>query len=260
MNYCEAAICLATILGSIYVYGSDHQQAMTQPDQRSTLSNLSKADYARGELREKDVITRLSPRLTNELNALGLTPGSAVFLRIFKESRELELWMLHKASGKYRHFRTWRIAAMSGHLGPKLAEGDFQAPEGFYHFGRSSMKPDSRYHLAFNLGFPNVYDRTHQRSGSFIMVHGNRVSAGCFAMTDPSIEEIYTLCHLALTNGQAAIRVHIFPFKMSAERLAGESKHRWHDFWTNLKQGHDWFASHGTPPEVSVSQKRYLFK
>ena len=207
---------------------------MTKPDHSSS---LSKAEYARGDLRQKDVITRMTPYLTQELQPHGLSPGSPVFIRIFKESRELELWVEHQASGKFRHFKTWRIAAMSGKLGPKLAEGDMQAPEGFYHVGSSRMKPDSRFHLAFNIGYPNRYDRAHDRTGSFIMVHGNRVSIGCFAMTDPSIEEIYTLCHLALQKGQPFFRVHIFPFRMTEERLANESGHRWHDFWTNLKQG-----------------------
>ncbi|MBT8037512.1 MAG: murein L,D-transpeptidase [Verrucomicrobiae bacterium] len=199
----------------------------------------------------------MSPRMSQELDAKGLTLGSPVFLRIFKESRQLELWMLHPASEKYRHFKTWDIAAMSGQLGPKLAEGDFQAPEGFYYVGPSAMKPDSRYHLAFNIGYPNQYDREHNRTGSFIMVHGSRFSVGCFAMTDPGIEEIYTLCSLALTNGQPYFRVHIFPFPMTPERMQQATGHRWHNFWLNLKQGYDWFESHGAPPNASVKEKRY---
>ncbi len=197
---------------------------MTPADHYST---LSKKDYARGDLREKDVIRRMTPRMTRELAEVGLELGSPVFIRIFKESRELEVWVLHPASGKFKHFKTWRIAAMSGVLGPKLASGDFQAPEGFYYVGRSGMRPDSLYHLAINVGYPNTYDRARNRTGSFIMVHGNRVSAGCFAMTDPSIEEIYTLCALALKHGQPYFRIHIFPFRMTSERLARESnKHR----------------------------------
>jgi len=222
-------------------------------------SRLSKEDYARGPLREKDVIRRMSPRMHQELGAKGLALGSPVFIRIFKETRELELWMHHPASGKYRHFKTWPIAAMSGQLGPKLAEGDFQAPEGFYHVGRSRMKPDSRFHLAFNIGYPNAYDRARQRTGSFIMVHGNELSIGCFAMTDPGIEEIYTLCSMALTQGQPYFRIHIFPFHMTAARLASTTTSQWHDFWINLKEGYDWFEAHGTPPEVSVKEKKYRF-
>lgn len=256
-NAIATSLCLALALGSVYWSGVRAEPSMPKPDHTST---LSKADSARADLREKDVLNRMTPRLTRELSQAGMTAGSPVFIRIFKESRELELWVLHPASGKFRHFKTWPIAAMSGTLGPKLAEGDMQAPEGFYHVGSSRMKPDSRFHLAFNIGYPNSYDRAHGRTGSFIMVHGNRVSIGCFAMTDPYIEQIYTLCRLALQQGQPYFRVHIFPFRMTEERLAAESGHRWHDFWTELKQGYDWFETRRTPPDVSVRNKAYVFR
>jgi len=148
---------------------------------------------------------------------------------------------------------------MSGDLGPKLAEGDKQAPEGFYHVGSSRMKPDSTYHLAFNIGYPNTYDRAHKRTGSYIMVHGNQVSIGCFAMTDYWMEEIYTLCTKALQNGQAFFRIHIFPFRMTEERLATETQSEWYDFWKNLKEGHDWFEEYKTPPNVTVLNNNYVF-
>jgi len=253
-------LCILSAMGGlagVLWYNYKDSLPMTAADHYSTLSD---ADYARGDLREKDVIQRMTPRLTRELEAKGLTLGSPVFIRIFKESRELELWVRHQTSGKYRHFKTWNIAAMSGQLGPKTSEGDFQAPEGFYHVGPSRMKPNSTFHLAFNIGYPNTYDHEHQRTGSFIMVHGNRVSVGCFAMTDPSIEEIYTLSSLALSNGQAYFRIHSFPFRMTPERLTRETQNRWHDYWTNLKEGYDWFENHGTPPDVSVKNKRYTFR
>lgn len=251
------SLCIATTLGGIIWYGFHNEKPMIHADHYST---LSKEEYANPHLREKDAITRMTPRMTRELAAKGLTLGSPVFIRIFKESRELELWSLHRATGKYRHFKTWRIAAMSGKLGPKLAEGDFQAPEGFYYIAPSRMKPGSNYHLAINIGYPNNYDLAHNRTGSFIMIHGNRVSAGCFAMTDPSIEEIYTLCHQALNNGQPFFRVHIFPFRMTSLRLAREQENRWHHFWTNLKKGYDWFEKKETPPDVSVRGKQYTFR
>ena len=125
---------------------------------------------------------------------------------------------------------------MSGSLGPKLAEGDHQAPEGFYYVARSGMNPNSRYHLSFDIGYPNTFDRAHRRTGSLIMIHGNRVSIGCFAMTDVSIEEIYTLCAVALTKGQKFFRVHSFPFRMTDERLQKEKENHHYAFWSQLKQ------------------------
>jgi len=223
-------------------------------------SQLSPEDYAHGPLREKDAITRTTPQLIAKLAQQKLTLGSPVFIRIFKESRELEVWVQDKSTLDFKLLKTYPIAAMSGKLGPKTREGDRQAPEGFYFVARAQMKPDSRYHLAFNIGYPNTYDRSHNRTGSFIMVHGNRVSIGCFAMTDPGIDEIYTLCATALQQGQPFFRVHIFPFKMTQKRLDQETDSPHFAFWQNLKEGHDAFENNHRPPNVTVHNKTYQFK
>ena len=149
---------------------------------------------------------------------------------------------------------------MSGHLGPKLAEGDRQAPEGFYYVSRGNMNPRSLYHLSFNIGFPNRYDLSHDRTGSLIMVHGDRQSIGCFAMTDEKVEEIYTLCDAALKKGQPFFRVHCFPFRMTTERMNEAKGNRWEGFWKNLEEGYDWFEEKKVPPDVEVAEKRYVFK
>jgi len=198
--------------------------------------------------------------LKQELAGKDLVYGAPVFMRVFKESRELEVWVEHR-DGKFRLFKSYAIAAFSGSLGPKLAEGDGQAPEGFYHVPAKMMHPTSSYHLAFNLGYPNAYDRAHGRTGSFLMVHGNRVSIGCYAMTDKRIEEIYTVADAALRNGQKFFRVHCFPFRMSTERLGKLSKEetKWAAFWANLKGGFDYFEAHRVPPNVTVKEKRYRF-
>ena len=121
------------------------------------------------------------------------------------------------------------------------------------------MNPNSRFHLSFNLGYPNAYDRAHGRTGSALMVHGANVSIGCFAMTDPKIEEIYALCDAALRNGQAFFRVHSFPFRMTQPNMDKHRDSRWFDFWNNLKTGYDWFEKNGNPPDDSVKDKRYVF-
>jgi len=203
---------------------------------------------------------RVRPELEVALAAKGLHFGDPVFIRIFKEEGELELWVRDRADGKFKHFRTWPVVAMSGKLGPKLAEGDRQAPEGFYFVVPGLMNPKSRFHLSFNIGYPNAYDRAHGRTGSAIMVHGNRVSIGCFAMTDAKIEEIYTLCDAALSEGQPFFRVHVFPFRMDEERMAREAGEPWHEFWLNLKEGYDWFEENRVPPDVGAKDGRYTFR
>ncbi|TAE78272.1 MAG: 2-dehydro-3-deoxyphosphooctonate aldolase [Verrucomicrobia bacterium] len=213
-----------------------------------------------GPARARAAAKRTRPELERALAAKNLRLGDPVFLRAFKEEALLELWVLQRASGRYQHFRTWSIAALSGGPGPKLAEGDRQVPEGFYYVPPSAMKPDSRFHLAFNIGYPNAYDRHHRRTGSHIMVHGDRVSIGCLAMTDERIEEIYTLCAAALDGGQPFFRIHLFPFRMNDERMARETKSEWFDFWQNLREGHDHFERLGLPPEVDINQGRYRFR
>lgn len=208
--------------------------------------------------RSREAILRAGPGLIEDLEQKTLEFGAPVFIRIFKEERQLELWV--KGKERYVIFRSYKIAAMSGTLGPKQKEGDRQAVEGFYFVPPGMMNPNSRFHLSFNLGYPNAYDRAHHRTGSALMVHGDRVSIGCFAMTDPKIEEIYTLCDAALRNGQLGFAVHCFPFRMTEANMEKHSASKWIPFWRNLKTGHDWFERMGNPPKVQVKDKRYLFK
>ncbi len=213
-----------------------------------------------GELRAAAAAANVSPALTRDLTAVGLSFGDPVFIRAFKEENQLELFVRNRSTGKFVLFRTYPIAAASGALGPKLAEGDGQVPEGFYVVPPSAMKPDSQFYLAFNIGFPNEFDRAHQRTGSFIMVHGNSVSIGCLAMTDEKIEEIYTLCAAAQSGGQPYFHIHIFPFRMTEERMTKAAGNPNEDFWKNIREGDELFEKNQTPPKVNVANGRYVFE
>ena len=213
-----------------------------------------------GPERAKAAAERVRPGLARALAEKGLHFGDPVFLRAFKEEGQLEMWIRKREDGKYALFRTWPIAAQSGDPGPKLTEGDKQVPEGFYFVPPAGMKPDSVFHLAFNISYPNAYDQALGRTGTFIMIHGNRVSVGCLAMTDEKIEEIYTLCDAALKGGQDFFRVHIFPFRMTEQRMARAEGSEWLDFWKNLREGYDFFEPERVPPEVTVEGGRYRFK
>jgi murein L,D-transpeptidase YafK len=202
---------------------------------------------------------RVRPALERDLAVAGLRFGDPVFIRAFKEERRLELFVRNRGTGKFDLFRSYVIAAASGNPGPKLAEGDGQVPEGLYHVPPSAMKPDSTYHLAFNIGYPNSHDRARGWTGSLIMIHGNRVSIGCLAMTDEKIEEIYTLCAAAHAGGQEFFRVHLFPFRMTGERMRKTAGSEWHDFWMNLREGYDHFEKTRIPPDVTVRRGRYHF-
>ncbi|MCB0711568.1 MAG: murein L,D-transpeptidase [Ignavibacteriae bacterium] len=184
--------------------------------------------------------------------------GAPIFIRIFKEENELEMWA-EKDGEAFVLLTTWPICKWSGKLGPKLREGDRQSPEGFYYVTPSQMNPESNYHLAFDLGYPNAYDKSYGRTGSDIMVHGICGSLGCFAMTNPYIEEIWTMADAALRSGQSFFRVHIFPFRMSPENMERHHNLEWQEFWENLREGYDYFEREGRPPEVSVQNKEYVF-
>lgn len=212
-----------------------------------------------GPERARTAAARVRPEMEKALAEHGMKWGAPVFLRAFKEEAELELWVKME-EGKFAHFRTWKIACQSGGPGPKLAEGDGQVPEGFYFVPPTAMKPDSAYHLAFNIGFPNAFDRALGRTGSHIMIHGNQVSIGCLAMTDEKIEEIYSLCAAALENGQPFFRIHLLPFRMTPERLAREAESPHFSFWQNLKEISDRFEETKIPPDVEPREGRYVIR
>jgi len=215
--------------------------------------------FVQRQCRAQVAAAAVQPAVEEDLAARGLVMGDPVYIRAFKEERQLELFIRNRATGKFDLFRTYPIVAASGKLGPKLAEGDGQVPEGFYAVGPKGMNPNSQYHLAFNIGYPNAFDVANGRTGSFIMIHGSNVSIGCLAMTDAKIEEIYSFCDAAHKNGQAFFRVHIFPFRMTDERMAKEAGQPWEDFWKNLKEGYDRFETERIPPEVFVEGTRYVF-
>ena len=199
---------------------------------------------------------RVTPALQRDFAAAGLPWGAPLLLRVFKLEATLEVWAAQ--DGRYRLFRSYPICRYSGALGPKLRQGDGQAPEGFYRVGPGQMNPASRYHLSFDLGYPNVYDRAQGRTGDYLMVHGACVSVGGYAMGDAAIEEIYTLMAAAFAHGQAAVPVHAFPFRFdrpdAARRLADP---QWGPFWQDLRAGWDRFEADRRAPRVHVAAGRY---
>ena len=208
--------------------------------------------------RSERAITRRAPTLKTDMEAVKLRLGAPVFLRILKHPGVLEVFVENNAK-QFIRFRSYPICAFSGDPGPKLRTGDGQAPEGFYAVSEGRMNPHSSYHLSFDLGYPNAFDRAHGRTGSALMVHGNCVSIGCYAMGDEAIEEIWTLMHAAFSAGQKVVRVHAFPFAMNAANLKAQANNPNADFWANLKEGWDWFETNGRPPNVTVVNKRYAF-
>lgn len=199
----------------------------------------------------------LSKETLSLLAKKGMQPGAPVFVRIFKEESELEVWK-QRDDGRFYHFKTYPICNWSGAIGPKLSYGDRQAPEGFYTITPTLMNPNSKYYLSFNVGYPNAYDKSWGRTGDSVMVHGSCRSAGCYAMTDALMEEIYGLTREALKAGQPGFQLQAFPFRMTDARMAREKNNKWYSYWKTLKQGYDYFEKYRVPPNVIVCERRYV--
>lgn len=200
------------------------------------------------------------PQLEKRLAKQNFEIGDPVYIRAFKSEMQMEVWLQREPDQPYELFRTYPICRASGTLGPKVKEGDEQAPEGFYTVGMNQLNPNSKFFLSFNLGYPNAYDRANKRTGNALMVHGNCVSKGCLAMNDQNIGEIYLLVEESLKKSENTIPVHIFPFKMTEEMMNLRQYSQWYPFWQNLKEGYDVFEKTHLPPIVNATKKKYTFE
>ncbi|MER9849368.1 murein L,D-transpeptidase [Mesorhizobium sp. M0106] len=200
----------------------------------------------------------LPDKILAEMKAKGMVRTSSVMARIFKEEGKLEIWKA-KTNGRYDLVASYDICKWSGKLGPKFTEGDRQAPEGFYTVRPAQMNPRSNYHLSFNIGYPNAYDRANRRTGSNLMVHGACSSSGCYSMTDAQIEQIYAFGRDAFQGGQTEFQIQAFPFRMTAANMARYRNDPNYEFWKMLKVGYDNFEVTKVPPKVDVCEKRYVF-
>jgi murein L,D-transpeptidase YafK len=193
-----------------------------------------------------------------EMTKLDTTPASPTLIRTYKKEAELEIWKM-KSDGEYALLKTYPMCRWSGQLGPKKREGDMQVPEGFYTIAPGQMNPTSHYYLAFNVGYPNAYDRAYGRTGGNVMVHGVCSSAGCFSMTDEQVADIYAIARDSFRGGQKEIQLQSYPFHMTAENMAKFRLDPNIDFWKELKNGADHFEVTKAEPPVLVCGRHYVF-
>ncbi|WP_343039473.1 murein L,D-transpeptidase family protein [Microvirga makkahensis] len=211
-----------------------------------------------GENRSTRHLAPIPPATMALMASKGMSQSDPILMRAYKKESEIEVWK-RGSDGRYALLKTYPMCRWSGQLGPKTREGDRQAPEGFYTVTPAQMNPNSSFHLSFDLGYPNAYDRAHGRTGAHLMVHGSCSSSGCFAMTDDAISEVYALARESFASGQRSFQFQSYPFRMTAENLA---KHRLDPniaFWRNLKEGSDYFEVAKDEPQVSVASGQYAF-
>jgi murein L,D-transpeptidase YafK len=198
------------------------------------------------------------PKLLAAMVEKDMDLQSPMLVRLFKQEAELEVWKQDR-SGRFALLKTYPICRWSGDLGPKVREGDRQAPEGFYAISPGQMNPQSAYYLSFNTGYPNAYDRALGHTGSELMVHGDCSSRGCYAMTDEQIAEIYSLGRESFFGGQKSFQFQAYPFRMTPVNMAKHRNNPNMPFWKMIKEGYDHFEVTRQEPKVDFCEKKYVF-
>jgi murein L,D-transpeptidase YafK len=219
---------------------------------------LAGCDTDGGVVPSGRALAPLSDKMLAEIEQKNMSKESPILVRLFKEESELEVWKQDN-SGRFELLKTYPICRWSGELGPKIKEGDRQAPEGFYPISPGQMNPNSNYYLAINTGFPNAFDRANGRTGGFLMIHGDCSSSGCYAMTDEQIAEIYALARESFFGGQKAFQIQAYPFRMTPLNMAKHRDSPHMAFWKMIKEGNDHFEVTHLEPKVDVCDKRYVF-
>ncbi|MGZ5190299.1 MAG: L,D-transpeptidase family protein [Flavisolibacter sp.] len=177
-------------------------------------------DFQRTLSRPGDALKRKEDTLQKQFQSRGLPwPARYLYIRDFKYDGQLEIWVKNSRNEQFKLFKTYRVCALAGTLGPKRMAGDYQVPEGFYYI--NEFNPNSNYYLSLGINYPNQSDRIlsdSSRPGGDIYIHGSCVTVGCIPVTDQQIDEIYILAAYAKASGQDYIPVHIFPIRYSNKK------------------------------------------
>ncbi|MEO5783859.1 MAG: L,D-transpeptidase family protein [Ginsengibacter sp.] len=246
-----------TLLIVLFVYSSN-----------ASFSQTSFNDYKKASFKTVDIFNKKEDSLKKEFEKKGLQwPAKYVYIRSFKYDAQLEVWVKGDAKDQYKLFKTYRVCMQSGTMGPKRFQGDYQVPEGFYYI--NEFNPNSNYHLALGINYPNASDRILSdslRPGGEIYIHGSCVSIGCIPLTDDQIEELYIIASYAKANGQDFIPVHVFPVKYSVKKsmdyLNSTTKKnlQLQQFALQLREAYDKFEEKKQIPIILVNKKgQYVF-
>ena len=225
-------------------------------------------DYQRGFTRPSDALKRKEDTLQKQFIKKGLGwPAKYVYIRSFKYDGELEVWVRNERKEPFKLFKTYKVCALAGTLGPKRMQGDYQVPEGFYYI--IEFNPNSSYYLSLGLNYPNPSDRILSDSahpGGDIYIHGSCVTVGCIPVTDKQIDELYILAAYAKNHGQDYIPVHIYPIRYNNKRSAAylanltKSDGQLKVFADRLQAVYDHFeATHKLPVIMSNNNGDYVY-
>jgi murein L,D-transpeptidase YafK len=238
--------------------------AIAQPSsQKSGPFYTSFIDYQRNFPRPGEALKRKEDTLQKQFVAKGLTwPAKYIYLRSFKYDSQLEVWVKNDLKDPFQLFKTYKVCALAGSLGPKRMEGDYQVPEGFYYI--DEFNPNSNYYLSLGINYPNVSDRILSdslRPGDGIYIHGSCVTVGCIPITDQQIDEVYILAAMAKDQGQDYIPVHIFPIRFNVQKSVNFLDNLTKDdaalrkFASRMEDAFDYFNKYKQLPIVMIGEK-----
>ncbi len=256
----------ANILEALFGKKEAPQEAVQTDAKGHKLLNKKKQVEQPAPRRREANLPVVRAKVAKQMAAHGFTMGSQIYLRGFKTHPKypngvLEMWV--KRDGRFQLFRNFPMLKYSGTLGGKRAEGDYQAPEGFYNIGSAEQfNPYSREYLSINTGFPNARDRAQGHYGTHLMIHGGALSIGCYAIGDDAMEFVYAAAEAAWNNGQRNIPMHLMPMPMTAENMTRLGKFKtaktWKRLWSDLKAGYDAFEATRQPPMVTIAKGEYV--
>lgn len=237
--------------------------SVSQPISKGGPSSFSFIDYQKTFPRPSEAFQRKADTLQKQFEAKKLIwPAKYIYIRSFKYDSQLEVWVKNEIVEPFKLFKTYKVCALAGSLGPKRMEGDYQVPEGFYYI--NEFNPRSNYYLSLGINYPNVSDKILSdslRPGSEIFIHGSCVTVGCIPITDEQIDELYILAAYAKDQGQDFIPVHIFPIRFDKERsvkyLEGLTKDDagLKKFASRMEDAFDYFEKYKQLPVVMIGTK-----
>lgn len=250
-------LCVFILLLTFFSFSADAQKSST------TITPVSFIDYQKTFPRPSEALKKMEDTLQKQFAEKKLAwPAKYIYIRSFKYDSQLEVWVKNEMDEKFKLFKTYKVCAMAGALGPKRLEGDYQVPEGFYYI--NIFNPKSNYHLSLGLNYPNASDKIlsdSYRPGGDIYIHGSCVTVGCIPITDAQVEELYVLSSYAKNQGQDFIPVHIFPIKFNVKTSAAYFENltkedvKLKKFASPLEDAFEYFESKRQLPLIMVDDK-----